>query len=255
MKFKKSAFILNEEKEDEDSTEQPLIALADENLDNDYRDPTSEERAVKNYIIDLLNEGGYHTYATHLFNYDFHLTVYPGVAAYVNPEAGTIVLNRYFGDEDLISLLIRHELLHQILRHCKKAVDRIALSKGYDPTELSDEQKDEVYEKVYRQLDIPGFEQYGKSSITNIAADLHLSKYYNPDKDFETAKKGDFFGQELGGLVMELDRPDLMDKSYEEILDILEKEERNYRRQSLEEVRGNLIDAQTFVADEDEEED
>lgn len=77
---------------------------------------TRREFLKKRYILELLREQGYPTYAK-LFNmFALHLTKNPDVVAYMDPIHNEIVVN---DDLDIksVSTVVRHEILHEYFTH------------------------------------------------------------------------------------------------------------------------------------------
>jgi len=115
----------------------------------------------KAYIVSLLLEQGYGTYARRLQEFDLVVAdFYHGhtieIAA-MFPDTGEIVINPGFFEEaesqsvkDRISLVIRHELLHFLLVHERRLYEHL---KKVDPE----------FEKTYRDPTI--------GQIANIAMD------------------------------------------------------------------------------------
>lgn len=210
---------------------------------------SAEEEAVKEWLIyDVLGANGYKTFAMHLINYNLYLTEDPMVAASMQPSSGSIYINRYFEDEDLISVLIRHELLHFLLDHERHAIIDLAEEEGLDPHHLRKSDYKRLRQMIYNRQIIPGFEQYGPVSFTNVAGDYDLSRYYSK-VDMDRQKNGLFYGSPLGGLVLELDHPEWLSLSYRELIHKLKEIERDARRAALIEISGVMQDDMTFVPD------
>ena len=74
---------------------------------------TKEEKIAKNYLRRVLSTDGYPTYAKIFEKFEFHFTSDPMVVAYLDPKRGVIVANRGL-DENQISVIIRHEILHEL---------------------------------------------------------------------------------------------------------------------------------------------
>lgn len=208
-----------------------------------------EENLVKDWLIfDILAGNGYKTFAQHLINYDLFLTDDPRVAARMMPSRGCIEINRYFDDEALISVLIRHELLHFLLDHERNAIIDLAEENGLDPHKLTKGQYRELKQQVYSQHLIPGLEKYGPVSFTNVAGDWDLSQYYSK-KDMDKIKNGLFYGTPMEGLVLELDHPEWLGLSYKELIHKIRDAEREARRAALQELSGDYLDEDHFVVD------
>jgi hypothetical protein len=77
---------------------------------------TKVEVAVKNLLLDMLNKQGYPTYSRLLDKFHINLTSDPKVIAYMEPGKGRIVINRGL-DLEQVSVIVRHEILHEYLSH------------------------------------------------------------------------------------------------------------------------------------------
>ena len=160
---------------------------------------TKTEYYAKQQILQKLNEQGYPTYARLLNQYDVNLTADPKVVGYTEPGRGRIVLNKNLR-LDQVSMIVRHEILHNFLQHMMRMEKKL----GKD-----------IWEKRTPAM----------HERSNIAGDFEISNrgYTNADK--ETARNIELNGQYLTGLVTEDRHPDWVDKSLEEMYDLLEKEQ------------------------------
>ena len=158
---------------------------------------TEEELATKDQLFDLLGKQGYKTYAQLFDKFALHLTEDPGVIAYMVPDKGIIVINRFLLLSQ-ISTVLRHEILHQYLEHGKRELAKLKNRFGDDF---------EIDANVHE--------------LSNIAADFEVSNrgYTNADK--RTVRNLRLNGEVLGGLVTEDGHPDWVDLTYEEMLDKL----------------------------------
>lgn len=175
---------------------------------------------TKEYVIAMLIDEGYGTYAKRLKEFTFVVAdklhgAYIEVAA-MFPETGEIVINPSFlvdaPDGKIfkqLSLVVRHELLHFLLVHEKRFYDHL---KKTDPD----------FERTYRRGSI--------HELANIAMDWELSERGYDDHDKEVARNLTLNGRVLGGLVLSMDRPELVDKPMEELFDILLQE----RKEAIE---------------------
>lgn len=169
---------------------------------------------TKEYVIAMLIDEGYGTYAKRLKEFTFIVAdkwrgAYCDVA-FMIPETGEIVINPSFlvdaPDGKIfkqLSLVVRHELLHFLLVHEKRFYDHL---KKTDPD----------FEKTYKKGSI--------HQLANVAMDWELSDRGYDDYDKEVARNLTLNGRVLGGLVLSMDRPDLVNKPMEELFDILRKE-------------------------------
>lgn len=169
---------------------------------------TREEKFAKEFIIKRLSQQGYPTYAKLLQDFDINLTKDDSVIAYMEPSKGRIVINRGL-DEDQVSMVIRHEILHHYLQHEKRLLQKLAKDAGLDYDTLSEIEIDDLRRNLYRNQNF------------NIAADYEISNRAYTDKDKETARQINVYGRILSGLVTEDDHPDWVDLTVEEMFDKL----------------------------------
>ena len=85
---------------------------------------TWEEQLTKEEIMDRLGQQGYPSYAHLLDKFAVHLTEDPDVVAYMIPNKGIIVLNRYLSLRQC-STIVRHEILHQYLDHMGRQIKKL----------------------------------------------------------------------------------------------------------------------------------
>ena len=175
---------------------------------------TKEEKIAKNYLGRVLASDGYPTYAKIFSKFDFNFTNDPSVVAYLDPNRGVIVANRGL-DENQISVIIRHEILHDYLRHEKRLLDKLARDRGLDPDDLDDLTINELKKDLYKNVDY------------NIAADYEISNRGYTERDKKTVRNIMLNGRTLSGLVTEDDHPDWVDLSVEEMFDKLRQEKQN----------------------------
>lgn len=200
---------------------------------------TRQERLAKNEILKVLSEDGYPTYANLLDDFDINLTDDPGVVGYMMPSKGVIVLNKGL-DIEQVSTIVRHEILHEYLKHEQRLLDHLQKSlkaKG-DLEEYSiNELKDMLY----------------SNGNFNVAADYEISNRGYTDKDKETVRGIKLNGQVLTGLVTEDEHPDWVDLSVEDMYDELQKLRKKDSQMEPEEedpeevIYGDFIDDSTFV--------
>ena len=158
---------------------------------------TEEELATKDQLFDLLGKQGYKTYAQLFDQFALHLTEDPGVIAYMIPDKGIIVINRFLMLRQL-STILRHEILHQYLEHGKREEAKLTSRFGADF---------EVDPSIHE--------------LSNIAADFEISNRGYTNEDKKTARNLRLNGEVVGGLVTEDGHPDWVDLTYEEMLDKL----------------------------------
>lgn len=172
---------------------------------------TREEKIAKNYLHRVLSTDGYPTYAKLFDKFDFNFTSDPSVVAYLDPARGVIVANRGL-DENQICVIIRHEILHDFLKHEKRLLDKLARDAGLDPDDLDEIAIKDLKNSLYSTQDF------------NIAADYEISNRGYTEKDKITVRNIILNGRTLSGLVTEDKHPEWVDLSVEEMFDKLRKE-------------------------------
>lgn len=172
---------------------------------------TREERNTKEYIQNKLAKEGYPTYASLFGNFDLNLTQDPGTIGFMEPGKGRIVLNRGL-DEDQVSTIVRHEILHQYLEHERRLLKHLADENNLDFDKVDDNSLNDLKEKLY------------SNDLFNRAADYEISNRGYTDKDKDNVRNILLNGQILTGLVTEDDHPDWVDLSVEDMYDKLREE-------------------------------
>lgn len=171
---------------------------------------TKREVIAKNEIRTVLSKEGYPTYASLLSNFEIHLTKDPGVIGYMIPSKGVITLNEGL-DLDQVSVVVRHEILHEYFNHAQRFIDHI----GQD-----------AYDKRNKF----------QHNEMNIAGDYDISNRGYTDKDKQTIRSIYLNGQILSGLVTEDEHPDWVNLSVAEMYDKLEE----LRQKEKEEMKDDL---------------
>lgn len=184
---------------------------------------TIEERVTKEYIQNKLGEEGYPTYASILADYDMNLTSNPTVVGFMEPAKGRIVLNRTL-NEDQVSVIVRHEILHYYLEHEKRMLDHLARKKGLDPDKLDDMSITDLKRVLY-----------GNKNF-NVAADYEISNRGYTEKDKDMVRAIEINGKVVSGLVTEDDHPDWVDLSVEEMYDKLLEEMQQNKDQTQDQI-------------------
>lgn len=198
---------------------------------------TKEEKFAKKYIMTELSKQGYPTYANLLSYFDFNFTSDPSVVAFMEPSTGRIVVNRGL-DEEQVSVVIRHEILHNYLKHEDRLLKKLSDETGVDYSTLTDTEFKDLNKKLKDEL-------YSNTDF-NYAADYEISNLAYTDRDKETIKQINVNGEILRGLVTEDDHPDWVELSVEEMYDELRKE-RLKKVDSPSRYMGRLINGRTFV--------
>lgn len=178
----------------------------------------SEAKAA---IIDHLEKQGYKTYAERLkaFNFviaDYYKGAYCQVAFFmfddntvcINPSMISAVAVKAPNDNksgwkkmfDQLSVLIRHELLHFLLRHSVRFINYLK----------------QKYPNDWRWYSSAG----PIRQLSNVAADYDLSKFYD-EEDKEVVRLMTLNNEVVGGLILSDDHPYWMNLSYDQLLDEL----------------------------------
>ena len=169
---------------------------------------TRAEARGKVEIARKLAQQGYPTYAKIFDEFDLNITEDPSVIAYMEPGKGRIVVNKNL-HLDAISVVIRHEILHQYLEHEDRLVKHVAKKIGMDPNKLDDMSIEKVKNLIYR----------GKEF--NIAGDFEISNLGYTDADKRAIRNLVMNGKVLSGLVTEDHHPDWVDLPLEDMFDKL----------------------------------
>ena len=150
---------------------------------------TRRERLGRDQIVKKMSKDGYPTYASILELFDLHLTKDPSVIGYMVPEEGIICINENL-DIEQVSVIVRHEILHEFLEHAKRG----------------------------KASKIP------MGQLSNMAADYEISNLGYTDADKAAVRSIKLGDQILQGLVTDYDHPDWVDKTFEEMYQELAKE-------------------------------
>lgn len=175
---------------------------------------TREERDTKEYIQNKLAKQGYPTYASILGDFDLNLTRDPNTVGFMEPGKGRIVLNRGL-DENQVSVIIRHEILHQFLEHERRLLKHLADEHNLDFDKVDDNSLNDLKRKLY------------SDDLFNVAADYEISNRGYTEDDKEDIRNILLNGQILTGLVTEDEHPDWVDLSVEEMYDKLREDRQN----------------------------
>lgn len=179
---------------------------------------TREERKAKSYLMRLLRTNGYPTYAKILDRFDLNYTSDPNSIAYMLPGKGVIVINRAV-DARQASVLVRHEILHEYLKHEKRLLDHLAKKEGIDRNTLTDIPLEDIDKELKKKL--------YKNDMFNIAADYEISNRGYTERDKDDVRAIQINGRILSGLVTEDDHADWTEMSVEEMYDLLEQEKQS----------------------------
>ena len=198
---------------------------------------TQEERKLKRYLRNTLNTQGYPTYARILDKFHTYFTSDPRVVAYMEPGKGKIVINRGVTASQA-SVLVRHEILHDYLRHEQRLLDKLARDRGINKSELDDIALKDLEDELKRIL-------YSNSDF-NIAGDYEISNRGYTEKDKDDVRNININGRIVSGLVTEDDHPEWVELSIEEIFEALQKEREKIKPEDLN-YKGFMVDETTFI--------
>lgn len=179
---------------------------------------TRTEELGKREIMKLLAKQGYKAYAKLLDLFDLNITDDPNVVAYMQPGKARIVVNRNLRLNQ-ISTVVRHEILHEYLKHQDRLMKHLAKQAHLDYDTLSDMDLKELQNKLY------------SNQIFNIAGDYEISNKGYTEADKDIVHNLWLNGQQVRGLVTEDDHPDWVNLSVEEMYDKLNKEMNNQENQ------------------------
>lgn len=193
---------------------------------------TKEEYVAWDYLISKLRDG-YKEYADILSYLHLNLTDDPKVTAYLEPAKATITVNRGFDSEQVL-VVIRHEIMHEWLKHEIRLIRHVAKLFNLDPDDLTDKDIDALKQYIYSS---PEF---------NIAGDYEISNLTYGDYEKDVIRRLILNGETIRGLITEDEHPDWIDLSIEEMYDKL----REQSRLNSMTRKGTLVDETTFVDEE-----
>lgn len=169
------------------------------------------EQAAKREIQNILNKQGYPTYSRLLDKLDVKLInteKNPEAVAYLDTSTATIYLNPNLNIKQ-VSTIVRHEILHEYLTHVMR--------------EEKFRQRDPKYKNIPHQL-------------ANIAADYEISNKGYTDADKDIARSIILNDKVLQGLVTEDQHEDWIDKSFEEMLELLIQENKDNMQNMMSDI-------------------
>ena len=195
---------------------------------------------TKRMLIKLLRSQGYATYARLLLEFDIYLTDDPNTIGYMVPGEAMIVLNKNLSKYQ-VSVIIRHEILHDYLKHPGRKEAWI----GKNPQ--------------YQEID--------DHNLTNIAADLEISNRAYTDADKADIRGIRLNDKTLSGLVTEDHYPGWENMTFEDMLHkLLDQKRKDYEslkplielisqlnNRSLEDIRKQGQEAQQNIDDAQEQ--
>lgn len=190
---------------------------------------TLKEKQYKKLIERILNEEGYPTYANIFHAFDLNTTANPKVVGFMKPGQGVIVVNHNL-DKDQVSVIIRHEILHEYLSHSKRMLKKLNAKSDKLQDYLNN-----VDGLSLRDLEQIGYNKkstdYNNYPIHNVAGDLEISNLGYTEEDKENVRKIKLNGKELSGLVTEDKHPEWVTYSFEELVDALNEEEEKIKQE------------------------
>lgn len=158
------------------------------------RGMTKFERAAREQVIEELAKEGYVTYSNILSRFVLNLTSDPQVVGYMHPGKGIIVINQNL-DMDQVSVVVRHEILHEMLQHMERSIKHMGKWKAEH-----------------------------NMMLTNIAGDYDISNQSYTEKDKMNMRAIKLNGAVLTCLVTEDQHPDWVNLTFEEMIDKLNEE-------------------------------
>ena len=156
---------------------------------------TPLEEIAKKELKTVLAKEGYKAYAKILDLFDINLTDDPSVVAYTQIGKGRIVVNRNLRLNQ-VSMVVRHEILHNFLEHEKRMLKHLANQANLDYDTLADTDFKKLQNQLY------------SNQIFNIAADYEISNRGYTEADKRTAQNLWVNGEKVSGLVTEVKHPD-----------------------------------------------
>ena len=148
------------------------------------------DQEAKDELTNILRRQGYATYARILQLFDFYYTDDEGTVACMYPQQAAIVMNEKVNTEEMASVLIRHEILHEYLTHYERQIE---------------------FEKNHPGLKLP----QGKDRLANIAADFDISNTGYTDADKITVRSMMLGDKLMSGLVTEDHNADWVNLTFE----------------------------------------
>lgn len=178
---------------------------------------TRLEKNTRNALARFMRSQGYVTYANLLMKFDlnFHSPRNSIFAAAMEPGKYRILINPIIDDKEALSMLIRHEILHEYLKHNNRLLKHLAQQSGLN--------YDDLDELSLKELD----KKLKSNDLFNIAADYEISNrgYTENDKQMQRdIAQYLHVNAAIRGLVTEDDHPDWVNLPVEEMYDRLTSE-------------------------------
>lgn len=189
------------------------------------------ELAVRKWLIRDLRKKKRATYASILENFELELTSNPYNIAYMVPGKNKIVINEKVSSEQA-DMLVRHEILHEFLKHEQRLMALLADEMGKERTNLSQKDKNEIKKILY------------STDLANVAGDYEISNRGYTEKDKQVARRIVMGAKVITGLVTEDKHPDWVNLSVEEMYKRIREEAKN---QAKKPIQGSLVNG-VFVS-------
>lgn len=200
---------------------------------------TKLERGTRAALARFMRSQGYVTYAGLLLKFDLNFyNPRPGedFAAAMIPNQGRILINPIIDDKEALSVLLRHEILHEYLKHHNRLIKHLADQANLNYDELDDLSLKQLEKQLY------------SNSIFNISADYEISNRGYTEKDKNLIRNlGPYLQstKEIRGLVTEDDHPEWINLPVEDMYDRLIDE----RKKAKEEAERKAKEEETDIID------
>lgn len=168
---------------------------------------------AKDYILDRLGNEGFRNYAYFLAPFDFVLVDDPDMVAAMLPGKAKIIINQNLDSEQILTV-VRHEALHELLKHHARMEQKFA-AQGKDWEKRTGKQHE----------------------LANIAGDYEISNLGYEEADKDIVRNLKINDRLMRGLVTEDDHPDWVNKSYEEMYDLLSAEWEKEKQDALDQIK------------------
>lgn len=177
---------------------------------------TRREFVGKDQIRRKLSEQGYPTYSNLIKDFEIHLTKDPNVIGYMEPGKGIICINENL-DVEQVSVVVRHEILHEYFNHAKRFSDHLG---------------DAVYNG----------RSSGMHQRMNIAGDYDISNRGYTEEDKKNIRAIKLLDKTLSGLVTEDKHPDWVGLTVTQMYDKLEDEMKEKKEEMKKDLEQKFAD-------------
>lgn len=212
---------------------------------------TKLERGTRKALAEYMRRQGYVTYAGIFLKFD--LNFYRPkegelFAAAMVPGKYRILINPIIDDRETLSMLIRHEILHEYLKHQNRLLRHLAEASGQDFDELDDLSIKQLTNKLYA------------NKLFNIAGDYEISNrgYTENDKELirnigKALKLTQEQAEQVKGLVTEDEHPDWVNLPIEDMYDLLQQEREEDKKEAEQEAQQEQQEQQKQQKQDDED--